>query len=204
MGLDMYMRKGKRIPKKSDLELKEILERDNWFETKKEVPKELKDFVIEKKYEWLKKPVYVLTEEVGYWRKANAIHNWFVENVQEGIDDCGEYIVEKEDIEDLLETCKNVLKNSKLVKGKVYNGYKVEKNENDDEYKKVLIYEDGEVIEDSSYIEEHLPSVGGFFFGGTEYDEYYIYKVNETVKILEDILKTTDFEKEYITYTSSW
>ena len=26
---------------------------------------------------------------VGYWRKANAIHNWFVENVQKYDDDCG-------------------------------------------------------------------------------------------------------------------
>ena len=28
-------------------------------------------------------------EEVGYWRKANAIHGWFVRNVQNGKDDCG-------------------------------------------------------------------------------------------------------------------
>lgn len=29
-----------------------------------------------------------ITEEVGYWRKANAIHGWFVDNVQKGNDDC--------------------------------------------------------------------------------------------------------------------
>ena len=29
-----------------------------------------------------------IMEMVGYWRKQNAIHNWFVENVQDGIDDC--------------------------------------------------------------------------------------------------------------------
>ena len=27
-------------------------------------------------------------EEVAYWRKANQIHHWFVENVQDGEDDC--------------------------------------------------------------------------------------------------------------------
>ena len=27
---------------------------------------------------------------VGYWRKANAIHKWFVDNVQDGIDECQE------------------------------------------------------------------------------------------------------------------
>jgi len=25
---------------------------------------------------------------VGYWRKANAVHNWFVQNVQNGVDEC--------------------------------------------------------------------------------------------------------------------
>lgn len=27
-------------------------------------------------------------EEVAYWRKANQIHRWFVQNVQDGADDC--------------------------------------------------------------------------------------------------------------------
>ena len=25
---------------------------------------------------------------IGYWRKANAIHNWFIQNVQNGKDEC--------------------------------------------------------------------------------------------------------------------
>ena len=29
-----------------------------------------------------------IADEVAYWRKANAIHAWFVENVQDGEDDC--------------------------------------------------------------------------------------------------------------------
>ncbi len=37
--------------------------------------------------------------EVGYWRKANQIHNWFVKNVQGGVDDCGYYGVTKEKLE---------------------------------------------------------------------------------------------------------
>lgn len=35
-------------------------------------------------------------EEVKYWRKANAIHKWFVDNVQNGVDDCGLYEVPEE------------------------------------------------------------------------------------------------------------
>lgn len=35
------------------------------------------------------KPCYVEVE-LAYWRKANAIHKWFVDNVQDGIDECQE------------------------------------------------------------------------------------------------------------------
>jgi hypothetical protein len=28
------------------------------------------------------------TQEVAYWRKFNALHHWFVENIQNGTDDC--------------------------------------------------------------------------------------------------------------------
>ena len=53
--------------------------------------------------------VRYIIEEVGYWRKANHIHRWFVENVQSGKDDCGEYYVKEDQLANLLETCKEVL-----------------------------------------------------------------------------------------------
>jgi hypothetical protein len=53
---------------------------------------------------------YVI-EEVGYWRKANQIHKWFVDNVQNGEDNCGEYHVSKEDLAALLEACYEVKDN---------------------------------------------------------------------------------------------
>lgn len=40
--------------------------------------------------------------EVGYWRKADDLHAWFVGNVQGGVDDCGFYEVSKEQLEQLL------------------------------------------------------------------------------------------------------
>jgi len=46
-----------------------------------------------------------IVEEVGYWRKANAIHKWFVENVQNGEDDCGEYEVSQEQLKELRDLC---------------------------------------------------------------------------------------------------
>lgn len=32
--------------------------------------------------------VAFVTEEVGYWRKANAIHAWFVRECADGVDEC--------------------------------------------------------------------------------------------------------------------
>ena len=53
--------------------------------------------------------VKYVVEEVGYWRKANQIHKWFVDNVQNGVDNCGEYKVEEDQLANLLETCKLIL-----------------------------------------------------------------------------------------------
>ena len=53
--------------------------------------------------------VSYISENVGYWRKANQIHNWFVYNVQNGEDDCREYMVSRQDFENLLETINLVL-----------------------------------------------------------------------------------------------
>lgn len=48
--------------------------------------------------------------EALYWRKANAIHKWFVDNVQNGKDDCGYYYVSREDLEQLRDLILDVLK----------------------------------------------------------------------------------------------
>ena len=50
-----------------------------------------------------------LTIRVGYWRKANHIHNWFVENVQEGEDNCESHYVSREDLTNLKNLCLAVL-----------------------------------------------------------------------------------------------
>ena len=51
--------------------------------------------------------------EVGYWRKANQIHGWFVDNVQDGVDDCGTYQVSREKIAELLELCETAVREKK-------------------------------------------------------------------------------------------
>jgi len=46
-----------------------------------------------------------ISVEAAYWRKANQIHNWFIKNVQDGKDDCGEYEVSYEKLMELKNTC---------------------------------------------------------------------------------------------------
>jgi hypothetical protein len=58
--------------------------------------------------------VSYIAEEVMYWRKANHIHRWFVDNVQNGADDCGEYYVTMDNLENLLSVCNKVLENPEL------------------------------------------------------------------------------------------
>ena len=47
---------------------------------------------------------------VGYWRKANAVHNWFVQNVQNGEDNCARYYVTTEKLEELKADCEDSLR----------------------------------------------------------------------------------------------
>lgn len=47
----------------------------------------------------------------AYWRKANQIHKWFVDNVQDGNDNCGEYYVSHTQLKELLTTCRQALLN---------------------------------------------------------------------------------------------
>lgn len=54
---------------------------------------------------------YKESTEIGYWRKANCIHNWFVENIQDGIDNCAAYYISHEDLKRLKNLCEKALKN---------------------------------------------------------------------------------------------
>ena len=115
-----------------------------------------------------------ITEQVGYWRKANHIHRWFVENVQNGEDDCGEYYISDDSLLELLDICKRIIENKELAS-------------------------------------ELLPTQPGFFFGSTDYDDYYFEDIENTIEIIEsllsDRLENEDGSKYFpgsIYYESSW
>lgn len=61
----------------------------------------------------LTNPSY-LKEEILYWRKANQIHRWFVQNVQHGVDDCREYDVSLDALQELRDVCNQVLADNDL------------------------------------------------------------------------------------------
>lgn len=60
-------------------------------------------------YKWSFGDYYSLFHEACYWRKFNALHNWFVTNVQSGVDNCEYYELTEEHIEDCLDVLRTVL-----------------------------------------------------------------------------------------------
>lgn len=48
-----------------------------------------------------------------FWRKVNAIHTWFVKNVQGGNDNCEEYAVSNESLQELLNVINICLKDKR-------------------------------------------------------------------------------------------
>lgn len=116
------------------------------------------------------------------WRKANQIHKWFVDNVQNGNDDCGSYDVSVETLVRLHDTCKEVLESTKLVDGTVTNGYTLGK----DGWEPIT--EVGQVLEDSTVAKKLLPTKSGSFFGSTDYDQWYWWDLEYTVQKLGKLI----------------
>jgi hypothetical protein len=46
---------------------------------------------------------------VGYWRKANAIHGWFVQQIGQDVDDCREMYISRDKLKDLRNSAQKVL-----------------------------------------------------------------------------------------------
>ena len=53
----------------------------------------------------------ITLEQVAYWRKHNAIHAWFVKNVQRDEDNCAMYELTEQSLKNLLMACNEVLNN---------------------------------------------------------------------------------------------
>ena len=145
-------------------------------------------------------PVKEVVIEAGYWRKVNHVHKWFVDKVQEGNDDCGYYYVSREQLSELKSVCMQLL-------SKKWHELNAIENKSDAESGWQLILP-GElaVVNDAKSADqlasELLPRQSGFFFGGTDYDQYYWQGLIDTVKIVDRCLELPN-EWEF-QYHSSW
>lgn len=50
-----------------------------------------------------------ISVNIAYWRKANAIHQWFISHCADDVDDCQEIEVDIEDLHELKDTCEKIL-----------------------------------------------------------------------------------------------
>ena len=135
----------------------------DWDHTPEEKRKNIEVFMNGKKIDTRK--LDYLEFEVLDWRKANHIHKWFVENCQDGIDDCSIAFVPTDKLKELMDLCNYVIK-------------------------------------DRDKADELLPTQDGFFFGSTEYDQYYFDSLYETADAIKKALIEHP-DDEYI-YQSSW
>lgn len=139
-----------------------------------------------------------VVEDIAYWRKANAIHNWIIKNCANGDENASEVDMDIKDFKKLLLVVNTVLANSKQVEGKIGNGQTLKNGK----WEKVLV--DGKKVEDSGTAEMLLPTANGFFFGSTDYDEYYIKDLEYTKSVLEPIVANEANDKAYYFYQASW
>ena len=142
-----------------------------------------------------------IDEEVMYWRKANHIHAWFVDNVQDGQDNCGTYHVSWEQLRALLLRCEKLIEASELVDGMIYAGTVYDKEHPQGFVRR----EPGKVIKDDTVARKLLPTRAGFFFGCEEYDEDYLDDVLKTRNWIVDMLADhLNGVPGRIYYESSW
>lgn len=116
-----------------------------------------------------------ISEEVGGWRKANQIHKWFVDNVQDGVDNCATYPVAYEQLQELLSLVNQVLENHKLAAKLLPTSIECFFGSDVDSYEEV---------------------------SDNEYDKWYFDDLKKTKRIIEATFyddETVEYE-----YTSSW
>lgn len=109
---------------------------------------------------------------VGYWRKAEQIHNWFVQEAQHGYDNCDPHFVTPKMLIELRDTCKDILANCEPVG-------------------------EGSAITNSAYAYARLPFKLTYF--EEDYDIIYICDLEYTVHLIDFILSQCDVNDDVMT-----
>lgn len=143
----------------------------NWTHMSKEEMHEITIKGLKAKSINIAKITYI-EEEVFNWRKANAIHQWFVDNCQAGIDDCREASVRIEQLAELLALIDQAMKNPARAK-------------------EILPVQTG----------LFFGTLGNDPTDPKEYDQYYFQHLSETKKALEEIIKENP-EAEFYYHSS--
>ncbi len=133
------------------------------------------------------------------WRKENHIHAWFVCNVQNDVDECEDAVVSWEQLAKFVAACETIIAGSTLVSGDVFAGRVGTAAGLED------IFEPGQVLteESKALAERVMPTQGGFFFGSTQYSEWYLKSLTEAVEALKPVLLSMA-EDDTVIYWSSW
>ena len=138
---------------------------------------------------------------VGYWRKANQVHGWFVRKAMSGVDECQLASIDRSMLIELRDICKTVISGVETVEGDVRVGTVMTKSP-DGEIQTHHRYESGRVVTNVALAQRLLPTQSGFFFGGTDYDQFYLSDLDTTVVILDLALKAPDDTQFF--YRASW
>lgn len=215
MGLDMYIYKCRKMNDFSAMDYYFANEAFSYYEEKElakanhdNFPFSLSDWDIpETMTEEKIKPLQniyskhsTIFETVASWTKANHIHNWFVNNIQDVIDNRFYYFVTEDDFLELKELCEKVL---------TLNPYQLDKDSYLLHYSADALIDNGIITKEhytklETELNEILPTRAGFFFGHIDYAMSYFLKVKDTLEIVTKILENADFEKEVYLYNSSW
>lgn len=104
--------------------------------------------------------------DLGYWRKANAIHAYFTRDLEDGEDNMRKVPVKRKDLVDLKERCIKILAGGPDV------------------------------------AKELLPTASGFFWGDTDYGEWYLDDIQHTLDTVSEVLE--DWKPTDRVYYFAW
>ena len=120
MGLDMYLNGEMYISKTDYTKYRETMDADKSVNNDYQIVTTLFDldkYITKEAFAGL-----TISFPVAYWRKSNQIHKWFVDNIQDGQDDCQKYIVYSDRIEQLRDICNEVLADNSKAEDLLPNG----------------------------------------------------------------------------------
>lgn len=201
MGLDMYLYRLKKVDESDDIEKigDAFVYYDEYLDGK-EVTREDFDKVDPYEYYMMTNGIYEdldfdiinkykdhalysgegsLSDELIYWGKANAIHQFLVKNSLDYSEDIPyddfntKYLeVTPETLIELRDRCKAIV--------------------------------DSVSEKDYSLAKELLPTQGGFCFGSLDYDEFYIDKLEYTIEELNDLFSYEGWKDYHYYYYPFW